>query len=179
MERTLRRDFYFSEEIFRRETEGIFFREWFSAGREEDWPNPGDYQALDVLGESVLVVRTRDGQLAAHYNVCRHRGSRLVPEGARGSFGGAIRCPYHAWTYALDGALRSAPFLDEEPGFTRSDLTLYPVGVASWGGFVFVNLTPAEASSRGHDLLGQLGPGPARLQRYPLAHLRSARRIAY
>jgi Rieske 2Fe-2S family protein len=179
MERTLHRDFYFSEEIFRRETEGIFFQEWFCAGREEDWPNPGDYQALDVLRESVLVVRTRDGKLAAHYNVCRHRGSRLVPEGARGSFSGAIRCPYHSWTYALDGSLRSAPFLDEEPGFTKGDLALHPVGVASWGGFVFLNLTPADASARGHELPGQLGPVPERLQRYPLAQLRSARRIGY
>jgi hypothetical protein len=84
MERTLHRDFYFSDEIFRREAESIFSREWFCAGRDEEWPNSGDYQALDVLGESVLVVRTREGRLAAHYNVCRHRGSRLVPEGARG-----------------------------------------------------------------------------------------------
>jgi phenylpropionate dioxygenase-like ring-hydroxylating dioxygenase large terminal subunit len=179
MERTLHRDFYFSEEIFRREAEGIFSREWFCAGREEDLPDPGDYQTLDVLGESVLMVRTRDGRLAAHYNVCRHRGSRLVPEGAKGSFSGAIRCPYHSWTYSLDGSLRTAPFLDEEPGFTKVDLTLYPVGVESWGGFVFVNLTPTEASARGYPLLGQLGPVPERLQRYPLAQLRSARRIGY
>ena len=148
MERTLHRDFYFSDEIFQRETESIFFREWFCVGREEDWPNSGDYHALDVLGESVLVVRTREGRLTAHYNVCRHRGSRLVPEGARGSFTGAIRCPYHSWTYALDGSLRAAPFLDEESGFSRADLGLYPVGLESWGGFVFLNLTPVEASGR-------------------------------
>jgi Rieske 2Fe-2S family protein len=73
MERTLHRDFYFSEEIFGREVERIFCREWFCAGREEDWPDPGDYRALDIVGESVLVVRTREGRLAAHYNVCRHR----------------------------------------------------------------------------------------------------------
>jgi nitrite reductase/ring-hydroxylating ferredoxin subunit len=58
---------------------------------------------------------------------------------------GAIRCPYHSWTYSLDGSLRAAPFLDEEPDFSRADLPLYRVGVESWGGFVFLNLTPAEA----------------------------------
>jgi len=179
MERTLHRDFYFSEDIYRREVERIFAREWFCVGRVEDWPGSGDYQAIDVLGESVLVVRTREGKLAAHYNVCRHRGSRLVPEGSRGSFTGAIRCPYHSWTYSLDGSLRAAPFLDEEAGFGRADLSLYPVGVESWGGFVFLNLTPAEASARGHTLSAQLGPVPERLQRYPLAELRSGRRIEY
>jgi len=80
MERTLAREFYFSEEIFAREKERIFWREWFCAGREEELPAAGDYLVVEVAGESVLVVRTREGKLAAHYNVCRHRGS----PGARG-----------------------------------------------------------------------------------------------
>jgi len=113
MERTLQRDYYFSEDIFQQEKERIFFREWFCAGREEELPDPGDYLVLDVAGESVLVVRTREGRLAAHYNVCRHRGSRLVPEGCKGSFAGGIRCPYHSWTYTLDGSFRTAPFRRE------------------------------------------------------------------
>ncbi len=179
MERTLGREFYFSEEIFGLEKERIFCREWFCAGREEDLPPAGDYLALDVAGESVLVVRTRDGTLAAHYNVCRHRGSRLVPAGSRGSLGGTIRCPYHSWTYTLDGALRTAPHLDEEDGFTKARLGLNPVGIEIWGGFFFLNLTPAEASSRNYGLLSQLGEIPGRLRRYPLAELRSGRRIEY
>jgi glycine betaine catabolism A len=179
MERTLHRDFYFSEEVFQREKERIFFREWVCAGREEQLPRAGDYLVLEVLGESVLVVRTREGALAAHYNVCRHRGSRLVPEGAKGTLGGSIRCPYHSWTYSLDGSLRTAPYLDEEDGFTRSSLALYPVGIEAWGGFFFLNLTPGEASTRGYGLLAQLGEIPGRLQRYPLAELRAARRIVY
>ena len=157
MERTLQRDFYFSDEIFQREKERIFCREWFCAGREEEVPNPGDYLVRDVAGESVLVVRNREGDLAAHYNVCRHRGSRLVPEGCTGTFAGGIRCPYHSWTYTLDGSLRTAPFLDEKDGFTKEELTLYPVGIESWGGFFFLNLTPAEAASRGNGLPAQLG----------------------
>jgi Rieske 2Fe-2S family protein len=102
-----------------------------------------------------------------------------VLEGCKGSFAGAIRCPYHSWTYALDGKLRTAPFLDEEDGLTKADLGLYPVGVESWGGFFFLNLTPGEARPRGHSLRTQLGPVPERLCRYPLEQLRSARRMVY
>ena len=179
MEPTLHRDFYFSEEIFQREKERILYREWLCAGREEEVAAAGDYLAVEIAGESVLVIRGRDGALAAHYNVCRHRGSRLVREGSSGSLGGSIRCPYHAWTYNLDGSLRTAPYLDEQDGFTRASLGLHPVGIDSWGGFVFLNLSPAETSSTAAGLLTQLGAVPDRLQRYPLDQLRSARRLVY
>ncbi len=178
MEPTLHRDFYFSDRIFQEERERIFWREWFCAGREEDLPESGNYLSLDVAGESILVVRTRDGSLAAHYNVCRHRGSRLLAEG-QGSLTGSIRCPYHAWTYNLDGSLRSAPYLDEQNEFTRAELGLHPVGIEQWGGFFFLNLSPSEASSRGYSLGVQLGPVPERVQRYPLSELRSGGRLVY
>jgi Rieske 2Fe-2S family protein len=179
IERTLHRDAYFSERIFQLEKEKIFCREWFCAGREEEIPHPGDYLALEIAGESVLVVRTREQRLVAHYNVCRHRGSRLVAGKGTGSLGGTIRCPYHSWTYNLDGTLRAAPFLEKEDGFTKSELGLHSVGLETWGGFVFLNLTTAEAAARDYALLTQLGPVPERLDRYPLAELRSARRLVY
>src|SRR5262245_17115833 len=75
---TFSEDLYLSEEIFAQEKERIFAREWFCAGREEELPRPGGYLVLDIAGESILVVRTRGGALHAHYNVCRHRGCRLV-----------------------------------------------------------------------------------------------------
>jgi Rieske 2Fe-2S family protein len=178
MQPTLGREYYFSDEVFQRERERLFWREWFCGGREEELPRPADYVAVDVAGESVLVVRSREGSLAAYYNVCRHRGSRLVTE-KRGSVGTSIRCPYHAWTYNLDGCLRTAPYLDEEDGFSRAELGLHPVGIDSWGGFFFLNLCPSEASSRCYDLRTQLGAVPSRVQRYPLAQLRSARRLVY
>jgi Rieske 2Fe-2S family protein len=183
LERTLNRDYYFSQEIHARERERIFYREWFCVAREEQLPEPGDYLALDVAGESVLLVRTRDGGLAAHYNLCRHRGSQLVAEGSQGKFTSGIRCPYHSWTYTLEGALRTAPFLDEGAGagagISKSELSLHPIGVDSWGGFVFVNLTPAEAAERDYPLARQLGAVPERLCRYPLEDLRCTRRIVY
>jgi Rieske 2Fe-2S family protein len=179
LERTLSREYYLSPELFARERERIFYREWFCVGREEELAAPGDYVVKDVAGESILVVRTKDGGLTGHYNVCRHRGSQLVPNGCAGSFGGGIRCPYHSWTYTLEGELRTAPFLEESDGLPRRELSLHPVGVDSWGGFVFAHVTPVEAAERGHTLASQLGPVPERLCRYPLAELRVARRFVY
>jgi glycine betaine catabolism A len=179
LERTLPREYYLSPEIFAREKERIFCREWFCVGREEELGAPGDYAVKDVAGESILVVRTRDGGLAGHYNVCRHRGSQLVPDGGTGCFAGGIRCPYHSWTYSLEGELRTAPFLEESDGLMRRELSLHPVGVDCWGGFVFVNLTPDEAAASGRTLAAQLGAVPERLRRYPLGELRVARRIVY
>src|SRR5262249_50566020 len=113
------------------------------------------------------------------YNVCRHRGSQLVPDCEKGTFTGGIRCPYHSWTYTLEGALRTAPFLDEQEGVAKDDLSLHPVGVDTWGGFLFLNLSPAAAARTGLTLAAQLGPVPDRLRRYPLRELRVARRITY
>jgi Rieske 2Fe-2S family protein len=180
MERSLPSSSYLSDEGFAREREGIFCREWLCAGREEDLPTAGDFLVLDVLGESILVARTRNGALRAHYNVCRHRGSRLcVPNledrhPARGlTPSGTIRCPYHSWTYDLDGGLLSAPHLGE---LQKEHYSLHPVGIDTWGGFLFLHLTPKEM--RG-SLLAQLGPIPARLERYPLSTLRTARCLIY
>jgi Rieske 2Fe-2S family protein len=123
--------------------------------------------------------------LAGFYNLCRHRGSRLVPvagsqpDGGRarsGCAGTAIRCPYHGWTYGLDGSLRAAPFLPELRRY-RDRLALHPVAVTTWGGFVFARLDAGRGGRR--PLAGQLNGADARLAAYPLAELRSAHRIVY
>ncbi len=178
MERTLHRDYYFSDKIFQHERERIFHREWFCGGRAEQLAGPGDYVVLDVAGESVIVVRTREGRLAAHYNVCRHRGSRLVPEQSLGTFSSSIRCPYHSWTYNLSGELRTAPYVAPED-CDQARLGLFPVGVEVWAGFFFLNLSAGECASRGYTLETQLAAVPERLSRYPLAELRSGHRITY
>ena len=108
LERSLPKEAYVSPEHFSRERDRIFHRQWFCVGRVEMVPEAGDYLHVDVAGERILVVRTRTGELRAHYNVCRHRGSRLalgepVPEGcdfpsSDGRFKGIIRCSYHSWT---------------------------------------------------------------------------------
>ena len=131
----------------------------------------------------------RRAALYAHYNVCRHRGSQLVlgvdPKPAAGpavrptgTFTSGIRCPYHAWTYNLDGQLRTAPFLEEGDGFVKGDLPLFGVGVDTWGGFVFVNLGDSPGR-RAVAVRDQLGEAVERVKRYPLQELRIARRIVY
>jgi glycine betaine catabolism A len=190
LQKSLPSTYYRSEEILAQEKEKIFCREWFCAAREEQIPSPGDVLVLNVLGEGVLVARTKEGQVAAHYNVCRHRGSRLLPEpgeaipgdiklngGVLGANG--IRCPYHMWTYGLDGKLLNAPYTKEGKGFCKAEFSLYPVGVETWGGFIFLNLTPQAAAQGGHTLRSAFGEAMDRVQRYPLAELRAAKRVVY
>jgi Rieske 2Fe-2S family protein len=188
LQRTLPSSAYLSQEAFERERERIFATEWFCAGREEALPSPGDYLKVDVAGESVLVVRTRSGELRGFYNVCRHRGSRISIDdaspsveapGATGRFRGSMVCPYHGWTYGLAGELRAAPFLTETDGLRREELSLHPVGLNTWGGFVFVHLSPEKATAEGRGLSSQLAGIVERTARYPLAELRTARRITY
>jgi Rieske 2Fe-2S family protein len=186
LEPTLETRWYRSEDAFRVEKESIFFREWMCICREEEIAGPGAYRVIDVLGESILLVRNREGALRGFYNVCRHRGARLCRTAAAGGApssgspsgvmaGRGIVCPYHNWTYDLEGRLVAAPHVR---GLTASDkaaLSLHPVGVDTWGGFVFVNLTPGTART----LIDQLGSIAERTKNYPLRDLRIGRTIQY
>jgi Rieske 2Fe-2S family protein len=184
MEPTLARERYVAADWFEREQEAIHWTDWFCVGRVEEIPEPADFVVADVTGESIIVTRTRSGRLAGHYNLCRHRGSRLVAAAGRphqeavgpsGRFSGSIQCPYHSWTYSLDGALRAAPFLEEGADLDKGDLPLHPVAVDTWGGFVFVSLTPEAAPP--------FAPGRAVADRtlaaYPLSELRTGARLVY
>jgi glycine betaine catabolism A len=172
---SLPRASFISEAEFGREREAILFADWFCVGRAEVLAAQGEYLTANVAGESVVVVRGEDGGLRSFYNVCRHRGSRLVPpEEGIGCFNGTIKCPYHAWTYGLDGALRSAPFLPDLRNY-RAALSLHPVDVDTWGGFVFVRLDPGA----GPPLAAALGAMPGRVAAYELAGLRTGARLRY
>ncbi len=175
---------YLDDGHFHRERQDIFTREWLCVAREEELPGAGDHRLFDLQGESVLLVRNAEGRLRAFYNVCRHRGAQLCamaedPHGAGlrgGVLGGRlIRCPYHAWTYDLDGQLVNAPFMDEQSGFEAQDIRLHPVGVATWGGFVFFNLQPEGAPDFGEQIAGVR----ERLVRYGLADLRIGASLDY
>ncbi len=184
LEPTLPSSWYLQDKYFALEREHIFMREWICVGREEELPLPGDHKVLDVYGESILLLRNDRSELKAFYNVCRHRGSRICPAVDEDSVlafkGGVVSnkfivCPYHAWTYDLDGQLVRAPFMSNVTNFNMDDVKLHPVGVASWGGFIFLNLTPDEAP-----LFDETVSGAAALfARYPLAELRIARTISY
>jgi Rieske 2Fe-2S family protein len=130
---------YRDPEVFALERQRIFLQSWFCAGRAEQAPQPGDWFTVDVVGESVMVLRGDDGALRGFYNVCRHRGARLRDE-PTGTDKGTIMCPYHAWCYDLKGDLVVTPKIGEDE-LDRSKLSLWPVHVDEWQGFVFVNLS--------------------------------------
>jgi Rieske 2Fe-2S family protein len=126
-----------------------------------------------VAGESIIVLRDRSGRVRAFYNVCRHRGTRLC-EAPVGKFSQTIQCPYHAWTYRLDGRLTGAPHMEEVDGFDKRDYPLHSVALGTWDGFIFVNLArDPEPFERAFAALA------GRFARFNLAALRTVRRIEY
>lgn len=129
---------YVSDEVYQREREQIFLRGWLYAGRADRLPTAGSWRTVELAGESVLLVRGRDGQIRGFYNVCRHRGARLCEE-SEGSERRFLRCGYHAWGYDFDGALAVTPNVDEDE-IDRESLGLWPVHVELWAGGVFVSL---------------------------------------
>ncbi len=182
LQAALPREHYVSAEGFADEREQVLARSWTCAGRltELGLRVPGRLAVVDVLGESVLLTVDKAGVLHGHYNVCRHRGSQIVPVDPRSdapapcrSF--ALRCPYHSWTYDLDGSLRYAPHTEDVTDFDRGEFGLHKVAVGTWGGFVWVNLDPAPDRT----LDDELGAVPDRVRRYPLDELVVGRRLVY
>ncbi|MEN8374566.1 MAG: aromatic ring-hydroxylating dioxygenase subunit alpha [Gemmatimonadota bacterium] len=156
--KTLAGRYYTGEDVYEAETRNVFFLRWIYVGRTSELAGPGSYFLREVESESVIVLRDGAGELRAHHNVCRHRGTRLLTE-PEGQLSKSIQCPYHAWTYGLDGALVGAPFMDEVESFCREDYPLKPVAVATWEGCVFVNLArdPAPFERAFAPLIGKFG----------------------
>ena len=127
---------YVSQEIYAREIERIFEREWLCVGRVDEVACPGDYLSVDALEEPLLVVRDEAGELRVLSRVCRHR-SMILAEGAGNAK--TFVCPYHNWTYALDGRLAGAPEMGKTPGFDATSICLPEVRHEVWEGFIFVN----------------------------------------
>jgi Rieske 2Fe-2S family protein len=160
---------YFGPEVFELDRERIFFRHWYYLGRADDLPAPGDYVAVDVAGESIVVVRAKDETLHGFYNVCRHRGSRLCDPGS-GHMRGAIKCPYHAWSYSFDGRLIGTPLVGKDE-VDRESLGLWPVSVDTWAGFLFVSF--AESPEPLVESLAAQYESPLPFERFgPLGELR-------
>jgi Rieske 2Fe-2S family protein len=170
---TLPRESYTSREVFEAERERIFARRWICLGRADEAPEPGDYFLAELAGESLIVTRAADGALHAFFNVCRHRGTRLC-EKASGRFGKAIVCPYHAWSYGLDGALLGAPNMGDVPWFDKQDYPLQQARTGVWEGFLFGNL------ARGPEPLEQaLQPLLGRFAAWRLPEFAAVQRIEY
>ena len=169
---------YRSEAVAADERERIWFEQWVCVGRSEEVARPGDYLVRDLAGESILVVRNASGAIRAFYNVCAHRGTRLLDDvPACGHLGRVVKCPYHAWSYDLDGRLLATPNVAEDERFERADHRLNAVAAEEYAGFVFVSLAadpgPLDAALRSSvETITDF-------ERYRMADLRLARRLVY
>lgn len=178
--KSLAQRYFVSPEIFAQEQKKIFSEQWILVGHHSQIPKAGDYFISDVAGESLIIVRDKRGTIHGFYNVCRHRGSRLIEN--RNGQSAAIQCPYHAWTYALDGRLLGAPHMDEVSGFDKTDYSLHEVNLALWEGFIFVNLADASTSRSNRDYISLdkwFAPLAGKFSPWNLSALRSAKRIEY
>ena len=171
--RTLAGRNYTAPEIYALELERIFQSRWLCAGRAAEIAKPGDFLTREVGAESLIVTRDGSGTARAFYNVCRHRGTRIC-EAAHGNFGETIACPYHAWTYDLDGSLLGAPHMAGLEEFDKKDYPLHRAAIAEWEGFLFINLAtdPEPFTEAWRPMLG-------RFDHFQLPALRMHRRIEY
>ena len=181
---TVRRDYrsasllpartYHDPAVFDWEQDNIMRRDWVLVARVEDIAEPGAFLVREVLDESVLLVRGRDDQIRAFYNVCRHRGTAVEERDC----GQAVRfqCPYHAWIYDLDGKLIRAKHTDDLEDFTFAGYGLPPIRTETWQGFVFLCFADESVTP---PLLEQLGDLVDQFERFDFTTLRSAHQITY
>ena len=171
---------YTAPQAFAAEQERIFEAQWIAAGRAADLAAPGSFRTASVGRESVLLLRGQDGALRAFLNVCRHRGARLCTA-TSGQVKRAVQCPYHAWTYRLDGSLLSAPNLATMAGIDRAEYGLAPVHLREWLGYAWVCLAQAppsfEDTVKG-PVADRLG-GPATIDAWGIGSLAVGRRVTY
>ena len=171
--KTLPQRYLVSPDVFEQEQERIFSRQWLFVGHQNQIAKAGAFFVQEVAGESLIILRDQKEEVRGFYNVCRHRGTRICAE-KEGQFRGTIQCPYHAWTYGLDGRMVGAPHMDKVEGFDKAEHSLHPVNLAVWEGFIFVNLadhpTPLETA---------FAPLAGKFTHWNLPRLRSARRIEY
>jgi Rieske 2Fe-2S family protein len=168
--KSLLQRYFVSPEIFAEEQGKIFSRQWVLVGHQSEIATAGDYFISKVADENLIIVRDKRSTIRGFYNVCRHRGTRLLED--QSGHASAIQCPYHAWTYALDGRLLGAPHMDDVPGFDKADYSLHPVHLGLWEGFIFVNLADSPTP-----LDKWFAPLGGKFRNLP--KLRSAKRIDY
>jgi phenylpropionate dioxygenase-like ring-hydroxylating dioxygenase large terminal subunit len=138
---SLDRAFYTDASIFERDRDRVFRNHWILAAHASELGQTGDYRLFDIAGENIILVRGRDGAVHAHYNVCRHRGSRVLLDNCGNS--PALTCKYHGWTYAHDGTLSAAKHMPED--FDRSEYGLRPCHVRTLEGLIFICLAAGDA----------------------------------
>jgi len=170
--KTLPQQYFVSDEIFRQEQEQLFSKQWILVGHQSQIVRNGDYFVAEVNRESLIVIRDKNGRIHGFFNVCRHRGTRLKEDAC--GHASAIQCPYHAWTYRLDGRLIGAPHMDEVPGFDKADYSLRAVNLALWEGFIFINLD--ENAMPLEEWFAELN---GKFSHWNMSILRPAKRVEY
>src|SRR5262245_53979781 len=145
--------YYFDPQHYERELEVFWYGMWVMAGREEEVSTPRDYKVIRIGTQSIVIVRDLEGRLHAFHNTCRHRGSILCTEEQGRLAGRSIVCPYHTWTYSLDGQLIGTPRQMETAEFEKAGYPLFKVAIGTWGGFICVNLAGEHATPL-HEALG-------------------------
>jgi Rieske 2Fe-2S family protein len=169
---TLPATWYYDPIQFHREMECIWWKEWLCVARTSELPGPGSYRVVHVGTQQVIITRNGQGEFRAFHNTCRHRGS-LLCEQAAGQFDGErIVCPYHAWTYSLDGDLLRTPRKMDGADFRPESYSLYPVALDTWGGYVFINLAERPQQDLQQALAGEIQT----LANWPMAELGLAHR---
>ena len=139
MSLTLPARYYVDPSIYREESVAIFGTMWICLGRTEEIARPGSYITREVAGESLILTRGDDQAVRAFHNVCRHRGTRIC-EASEGQAGHRLQCPYHAWTWDLQGKLVAAPHMEGTAGFDKENYPLFQAKAAEWDGLLFANL---------------------------------------
>jgi Rieske 2Fe-2S family protein len=178
--KTLPGSAYSDPEVFAREQELIFEHLWFCAVRSSDIGKPGAFKTVQVGRESILITRSRSGEARAFFNICRHRGAQLCTEES-GEVRRSFQCPYHAWTYDLDGKLIAAPNLTKMPDIDRVEYGLRTVHVREWLGYVWVCVAkdaPSFDESVMGDVRTRLGDVES-IDNYDVQGLELGRRITY
>jgi phenylpropionate dioxygenase-like ring-hydroxylating dioxygenase large terminal subunit len=144
--RSLPPRFFWDPEVWALEVERIFRKEWLCVARVDQLPAPGDWLAVEIAGEPLVITRDRAGDLHALSRICRHRNMDLLHGAAdRKGHGNQLQCPYHLWAYDLDGRLRGAPMMEGSTAFDRAGCSLPSFPLTVWQGFVFVSLDPGAA----------------------------------
>jgi Rieske 2Fe-2S family protein len=171
IKKSLPASWYYDPQQYERELNAIWYRDWICVGRLESLARDGDYFVATIGNQKVVVTRVAGGRLNAFHNTCRHRGSELCRDTAGHFRNGRIICPYHTWTYSLEGELIATPRRLESDGFDLKNYPLYQVHVNTWGGFIFLNLSATPETG----LKQYLGEEADNLRNWPLADMRSVR----
>ncbi len=169
LEKGLPASWYRDPAHYERELEAFWYGRWIAVAREEEVVAAGDWRTVQIGAQSIVILRDGNSRLKAFHNTCRHRGSILCAKDSGHFERNRIVCPYHSWTYDLDGKLVATPRKMETPDFDRKDFPLFEVAIATWGGFAFICLNDKKAKD-----FGEL---PKQFKNYGFEKLRIGKRI--